>query len=136
MNLVAERNWSWMLFEDEGIFILSVICGGVGIYTREIQLSANELAEYRAKGEKFLDVIARDISYAQSKYTARQIVNFTATQLSRLQWTYGGLQLGKRHKYQPPVCRLNQTVFDRYKFACRNAKCSKRFSALVSDRAN
>ncbi len=76
MHLLAERNWSWMLFEDEGIFILSVICGSVGIYTLEIQLSANELAEYRAKGEKFLDVIARDISYAQSKYTARQIVNF------------------------------------------------------------
>lgn len=84
MQVVAESNWNWMLFKDEERYILSVLCGSVGMYTREIVLSDQELADYQTSGEKALERLARDICSFQSKYESRQVPDFNLNEEATL----------------------------------------------------
>ncbi len=84
MKAVAEINWNWMLFKDEEKYILSVLCGSVGMYTREIVLSDQEFADYQTSGEKALERLARDICHFQSQYESRQVPDFHLNEEAKL----------------------------------------------------
>lgn len=84
MKVVAERNWSWMLFNTDDEYILSVACGSIGIYTCEIVLTDKEINDYQVLGEKALEELARDIRFFHSKYQSRQVPDFHLNEESRL----------------------------------------------------
>lgn len=76
MKVVAERNWNWMLYEDNDNYILSVLCGGVGTYTREVILTSEEVGDYFDKGETVLEKLARSICNNTDNYDSRQLQSF------------------------------------------------------------
>ncbi|KZY35119.1 hypothetical protein A3749_24805 [Oleiphilus sp. HI0078] len=61
MEKVEIENWSWTLLRHNENFILSVVCGSVGIYTVEVVLSKAEIDHYKAKGVAFIKQLASNI---------------------------------------------------------------------------
>ena len=47
MEVIAEKSWNWMLFADGERLLLSVVCGSVGIYEMDFELTGDEVAAYR-----------------------------------------------------------------------------------------
>jgi hypothetical protein len=58
MEVIAEKPWSWMLFADGERRLLSVVCGGVGIYEIEFELTDDEISDYETAGSARLDKLA------------------------------------------------------------------------------
>lgn len=73
MKVIDQESWSWTLYQRNDEYILSVLCGSVAMYGREIVLNANETAEYLKYG---IDEIAKRVTYEPSKYKFRQISAF------------------------------------------------------------
>ena len=76
MQVIAEKSWAWMLYEHEGEFILSVLCGSVAIYGREILLNAEEKADYLERGQASIEELARSIFNDPAAFQDRQIRDF------------------------------------------------------------
>ena len=73
MKVIKQKSWSWTLYQHNDEYILSVLCGTVAMYGREIILNASETAEYLQHG---IDEIVKKITYEPSKYKSRQIIAF------------------------------------------------------------
>lgn len=73
MEVIAEKPWSWMLFADGERRLLSVVCGGVGIYEIEFELTANEAAGYRQTGSAYLDELAGAARSTPSAFETRRL---------------------------------------------------------------
>jgi hypothetical protein len=72
MKNIFIKQWNYSLYEDKkGEIILSVLCGTVGLFEREIVLSEDEVTSFNAIGEKFLDELANDIRNNYDKYKSR-----------------------------------------------------------------
>lgn len=76
MQVILESNWSWMLFEEESDFYLSVVCGSSAIFTRELRLSEEEVLAFRNNGESALDDIASAVRYRPQHFDDRHIKGF------------------------------------------------------------
>ena len=73
MKVIDQKSWSWTLYQRNDEYILSVLCGSVAMYGREIVLNANETAEYLLHE---IDEIAKRVTYEPSKYRSRKISAF------------------------------------------------------------
>jgi hypothetical protein len=73
MEVIAERAWSWMLFADGGRLLLSVVCGGAGVYEVEFELMDDEAAVYRQAGPRYLDELARAVRSTPVNFAARMV---------------------------------------------------------------
>jgi hypothetical protein len=58
MEVIAQKPWSWTLFSDGGRLFLSVVCGGVGMYEMDLELTDGEAGSYRQTGSEYLDHLA------------------------------------------------------------------------------
>lgn len=76
MKVLAEETWSWMLFEHEGAWFLSVLCGTVGLYTVDFRLSEDEVARIETGGDAAVAELAREVAGQPSVYLARHIPDF------------------------------------------------------------
>ncbi len=83
MEVVAESNWRWMLFSTGDNYILSVLCGSVGLYTRDVELTTNELSEYATSGDKAIENLAVEISRNPSMFESRHIPSFATNEEAR-----------------------------------------------------
>lgn len=77
MKVLAEESWSWMLFEHDGAWFLSVLCGTVGLYTVDFQLSEAEVARIDAGGNAAVAELAREVAGQPSNYLARHVPDFS-----------------------------------------------------------
>jgi hypothetical protein len=76
MQVIAEVNWCWMFFEDDGSMYLSVLCGGVAMYLVEFQLSDFELSAYKAGGTQAVASHAAQVRGNPSEYQTRTLQEF------------------------------------------------------------
>lgn len=58
---------------DRGELILSVICGGIGMYEARLILDPEERQSFKAEGESFLDNLASSIAKHPDRYQDRMI---------------------------------------------------------------
>lgn len=42
MKKNLEKNWEYTLYENDDVFILSVLCGSVALYTINVELNESE----------------------------------------------------------------------------------------------
>tara|TARA_Y100000782_G_scaffold20628_1_gene21930 strand:+ start:2738 stop:3022 length:285 start_codon:yes stop_codon:yes gene_type:complete len=70
--VLDEQSWSWLLFQNEKNMYLSVVCGSVGIFTVEIELTQAEIASFNAIGRTFIDELASGISFSPDSYLHRK----------------------------------------------------------------
>jgi hypothetical protein len=73
MEVIAEQPWSWMLIADGDRLFLSVVCGGVGVYDVDVELSGDEVANYGQSGNEYLNQFARAVSAAPISFEARRL---------------------------------------------------------------
>lgn len=76
MKVVGEEPWSWMLYETDDASYLSVLCGGVAMYTVDFKLDDDERAQIAADGAAAASTIARAIQQSSTQFTARHIRDF------------------------------------------------------------
>lgn len=55
---VDSERWSWALFRHNEYLILSVVCGSVGIYTREVLLTKSDVEQFERVGSTYIKELA------------------------------------------------------------------------------
>jgi hypothetical protein len=80
MNEISRSRWSWILYQDNDEYILSVVCGTVGIFETVVKLSATEVNSYSEKGDEFIEDLAVKIRFKPKDYANRIISNFNKTE--------------------------------------------------------
>ena len=73
MNIIAEKPWSYVIFQDGEQFYITLILGGVIDIDVTIQLTSDDVATiegYSASADMLADKIRRDIE----KFRNRQII--------------------------------------------------------------
>lgn len=73
MKIIAESKWQWVLYQDKDEYILSVVCGTVGIYCVNFLLSNIESEKYQTEGSSFIDDLAISVRGNSEPFLSRQI---------------------------------------------------------------
>jgi hypothetical protein len=76
MNVIAEQAWSWLLFEEEAKLLLSIVCGGVGVYDVDFELTGEEIASYRQAGSDYVDQLANSVRAKPAVFESRRLAGF------------------------------------------------------------
>ena len=67
---LASAPWAFdLVLTDDGRYLLTVVCGTVGLY----ELEADEVAAWNRDGEQFLQVLVNDISATPSQFLPRHL---------------------------------------------------------------
>jgi hypothetical protein len=74
---VLQVPWSYTLYRNDERFFLSVVCGSVGLFERDIELSEEEIGAYRSLGKEAIDALASKINHEPSSYEDRHIKGFS-----------------------------------------------------------
>ncbi|TWB41946.1 hypothetical protein [Nitrospirillum pindoramense] len=69
---VAEKAWTYILYETGTGHVLSVLCGGIGIYELNIPLTTAEAARALADSA-YLDGLAAEIRMHPQQFAARSV---------------------------------------------------------------
>jgi hypothetical protein len=71
--MVAQKKWIYTLYQDERrMLILSVLCGGIGMYELNIPLSAEE-GERALNDSAFLDSLAEAVRAHPQDYSEKSV---------------------------------------------------------------
>ncbi|MDC7235937.1 MAG: hypothetical protein PQJ58_22125 [Spirochaetales bacterium] len=73
MNKITEEKWSYILLDDDGLLLLSVLCGTVGIYDTNIYLNEYEEGQYKVSGEAYIKELAGKIRMSPKSYHDRHV---------------------------------------------------------------
>ncbi len=73
MEEIIKKNWNYILYKTDGEYFLSVVCGTVAIFDRNIRLYPDELQKYVQHGEKYTDELARKICYSPDSFSNRHL---------------------------------------------------------------
>jgi hypothetical protein len=76
MEIIAQEQWAWTLFQEEAEFYLSVLCGTVGLYEVVLKLSAAEVAT--VSNREAINELASKVRAQPKSFAHRQPVNFNA----------------------------------------------------------
>ena len=76
MVVLDEEHMSWLLLQHENDMYLSVVCGTVGMFTVEIQLTNSEASNYKSMGKSYIDQLASSIRSKPDYFTPRKVSNF------------------------------------------------------------
>ena len=76
MVVLDEEHMSWLLFQNTNDMYLSVVCGTVGMFTVEIQLTNLEASSYKSTGKSYIDQLASSIREKPDYFTPRIVANF------------------------------------------------------------
>lgn len=72
LNKVAEKKWTYTLYESEGKYVLSVVCGGVAMYELNIPLASDD-AEKAISDSAYLDMLASEIANNPHKFATQSV---------------------------------------------------------------
>ena len=75
MEVIAEKSWGWMLFADGERLLLSVVCGGVGVYEVVFELMADEVVLFERTGSTYLEELAGAVRSMPAAFEARRLSN-------------------------------------------------------------
>ena len=74
MKEITKKNWEYTLSQDDdGAYVLSVLCGSVALYELEMRLNANETTKYLDKGLEYLEGLVKQIRNSPSSFHDRAI---------------------------------------------------------------
>ena len=74
MKEIAKKDWEYTLVQDnDGAYVLAVVCGTIAVYTLEIRLNASETAEYLKKGIKYLEGLVNQVRSSPASFQDRAI---------------------------------------------------------------
>ena len=69
MKEIAKEAWNYTFSEQQpGDYILSVVCGGVGLYDFAIRLTATQITDYEREGIPYITRLAEQIRHDQTPF--------------------------------------------------------------------
>ena len=74
MKSILRKDWNYILYDNYGSLLISVICGTVGLFERNINLNNEELELYQKGGELYLDSLAEEIRSNPNNYNSRHVI--------------------------------------------------------------
>ncbi|SDD49379.1 hypothetical protein SAMN04487996_101156 [Dyadobacter soli] len=73
MKEIAKEAWNYTFSEHRpGDYVLSVVCGGVGVYEFEIRLTAAQIAAYEREGIPYISRLAEQVRHDQAPFHAQK----------------------------------------------------------------
>lgn len=72
LTKIVEKKWTYILYKADEVFILSVMCGGVGLFEISVCLS-NQVGARASSDVDFLEGLADEISNDPRKYLAQSV---------------------------------------------------------------
>lgn len=74
MKEIAKEAWNYTFSEQRpGDYILSVVCGGVGLFDFEIRLTAAQIAGYEREGIPYISRLAEQVRHDQAPFAAQKV---------------------------------------------------------------
>jgi hypothetical protein len=71
MELLIKKDWDYTFIKSNDKYVLSVLCGTIGLFEIEIVLNNEENEEYRIKGNEYIDSLAKRIQNNPSVWMER-----------------------------------------------------------------
>lgn len=71
MNIVLKKRMEYILYEDKGKYLLSVVCGTVGMFEINIYLNQEEMKQFEKNGEVFIKILAERIRCSPKSFVDR-----------------------------------------------------------------
>ena len=72
LEKLIEKRWTYILYSHDGRYVLSVVCGGVGLF--ELNLPLSDADGVRALSDSdFLDKLAAEVSHDPNRYLSLSI---------------------------------------------------------------
>lgn len=76
MRVISEEAWAWTLYQSPNSYYLTVVCGGVGIFNRDLELTKDEIIEFEIKGIPYIKFLASQVRQAPHLYEKRHLRSF------------------------------------------------------------
>lgn len=76
MKVIDQRAWSWILYQQDDDYFLSVICGSSAMYSRDFILNIDETKQYLQDGAGYIIQLAKHVTSDPSQYKTRHIIAF------------------------------------------------------------
>ena len=73
LEIVHGVAWSFTFYRFGSRYLISVVCGGAGLYDVEFELNAEEVAAYEEKGNEHIVELAKDVNSNPSVYMERKL---------------------------------------------------------------
>lgn len=74
MREIARKEYGYIFYEVDNKFMLSTLCGTVGLFTVDFFLNEKETENYQEQGIDFINSLARDVTRFYDKYWNRCII--------------------------------------------------------------
>jgi hypothetical protein len=84
MRVIAEQPWNWLLFENDAKLLLSVVCGRVGVYDVDFELTGDEMTNYRQAGSGYIDQLANSVRAKPTAFDSRRLAGFLSKEEVRI----------------------------------------------------
>ena len=73
MTEIAKEAWNYTFSEQHpGDYILSVVCGGAGLYDFVIRLTSAQIAAYEREGIPYISRLAEEVRYDQTPFNTQK----------------------------------------------------------------
>ncbi|WAC13298.1 hypothetical protein [Dyadobacter pollutisoli] len=74
MREIAREPWSYTFTEQgPGDYILTVVCGGAGLYDYSIRLDQQQVAGYQKEGMPFILRLIEQVRFNQSPFEKQKV---------------------------------------------------------------
>lgn len=67
-QIIMEKDWNYVLYKEGGSYVLSVLCGRVGLFETTMLISMEDLADFRNEGDKYIDSLAERVRKDPEKF--------------------------------------------------------------------
>lgn len=68
MEIILDKRWNYQFIKDNDKYILSVMCGTVGLFEVDIELNKQQIASYKKNGLDFIEKYVKEIRANPNHY--------------------------------------------------------------------
>jgi len=68
MEIILNKRWNYQFIKDNGKYILSVMCGTVGLFEVDVELNKHQIANYKRNGIDFIEKCVKEIRAIPNQY--------------------------------------------------------------------
>ena len=68
MEIILNKRWNYQFIKDNGKYILSVMCGTVGLFEVDVELNKHQITNYKRNGIDFIEKCVKEIRANPNQY--------------------------------------------------------------------
>ncbi len=72
MKEILKEDWKYILYENEGGYFMTVVCGTIAVFDISFQLSEEETKLFLENGKSYIENLASTVSYYPNEYIKRR----------------------------------------------------------------